>query len=280
MILVTGATGKVGSETVRLLADAGRPARAFVRDPRRAAFGPGVGVAVGDLDDPATIDAAMDGVDVLVLVSPSVPAQEIAVVDVAARRGVGHVVKVTNHRATDDSPVPRRRDHAAIEAHLRSRGLSHTLLAPNLFMQNLLAFAPEIRETDGFRMSSGDGRSGMVDARDVAGVAAAVAAAPEDHAGRTILLTGPELLSYDDVARDLGEARGRPVEHRRITPAEHRDAMVRAGVPEQVAASNAQVFGLVAEGDTVWLSDEVEAITGRPPRTLRAFAAEHAEVFR
>ncbi|AEW99651.1 aerobic azoreductase (plasmid) [Streptantibioticus cattleyicolor NRRL 8057 = DSM 46488] len=280
MILVTGATGNVGSEAVRLLAARRHPTRALVRDPARASAVDGVEIAVGDFGRPDTLDAALCGVDTVVLVTPSVPEQEIAVIDSALRQGVRHIVKITNHKAAADSPVDRRRDHARIEAHLKATGLGHTLLAPNLYMQNLLAVAPAVKETAGFVMSAGDGRFGMIDARDVAATAAAVAAAPSGHAGRTYLLTGPELITFGDVARALTDVLGHPVAYRRISPDEHRAAMIRAGVPEPVAASNAQVFGLIAEGDAAWLSDDVASVTGERPRDLRTFLTEHVAAFR
>ncbi|MEU7043188.1 SDR family oxidoreductase [Streptomyces varsoviensis] len=282
MIVVTGATGKIGSETVRLLAQRGAATKALVRDPSRApggSFPDGVEIAVGDFERPDTLDAAMRGADTVVLISTSVPAHEIAAIDSAVRQGVRHVVKITNHKASESSPVDRRRDHARIEAHLRASGLAFTLLAPNLLMQNLFAFAPMIKQTRGFVMSAGDGRFGMVDSRDVSATAAAVAAAPAEHAGRTYLLTGPELITYDDVAEALTDALGHEIEYRRLSPAEHREAMIEAGVPEPAATSNAQVFGLIADGDAAWLSDDVAAVTGAPPRSLRTFVADHVSAF-
>jgi uncharacterized protein YbjT (DUF2867 family) len=271
MILVTGATGNVGSEAVRLLADQRLPVRALVRDPARAPHGP-VEIAVGDFDRPETLDAAMRDVDTVLLVSPAVPAQEIAVIDSAVRAGVTHVVKITS-KASADSPVDRRRGQARIEAHLLGSGMAWTLLRSNAYMQNLLALAPMIRQTGGFVMSAGDGQVGMIDARDVAAAAAAIVAAPAAHAGKTYWLTGPELVTYADVAEELA------AEYRRISPGEHREAMIRAGVPEPVANSNAQAFGLIAEGDAAWLSPDVESLTGRRPRTLRNFVAEHVAAF-
>ncbi|MDJ1134698.1 SDR family oxidoreductase [Streptomyces iconiensis] len=283
MILVTGATGKIGTEAVRLLAGQGLPVRALVRDAARApqdGSWNGIEIAVGDLDQPDTLDAAMTGVDTLLLISPSVPAQEIAAIDSAARRAVKHVVKITNHKATADSPVDRRRDHARIEAHLKASGLAYTLLAPNLLMQNLFLVTPMIRQTHGFAMSAGDGRFGMIDSRDVSAAAAAVAADPTGHEGRTYLLTGPELITYADVAAELTRALGQEIEYRRLTPDQHREEMVRAGLPEPVAASNAQVFGLIAEGDAAWLSDDVATLTGHDPRGLRTFVTDHVTAFK
>jgi uncharacterized protein YbjT (DUF2867 family) len=277
MILVTGATGNVGSAAVRLLAARHHPVRALVRDPSRAPHR-NVEIVIGDFGRPDTLDAAMRGIDTVLLVSPAVPAQEIAVIDSAVRQGVTHVVKITS-KASADSPVDRRRGQAQIEAHLDTAGLAYTLLRSNAYMQNLLALAPMIRQTGGFVMSAGDGQVGMIDARDVAAVAAAVAAAPKEHAGQTYWLTGPGLISYADVARELSAALGHAVGYRRISPAEHRAAMIAAGVPEAVATSNAQAFGLIAEGDAAWLSDDVKSITGTPPRPLRSFITDHITAF-
>jgi uncharacterized protein YbjT (DUF2867 family) len=128
-------------------------------------------------------------------------------------------------------------------------------------------------------MSAGDGQVGMIDARDVAATAAAVATAPRAHVGRTYWLTGPDLITYADVAKELSDALGYTVQYRRTTPAEHRAAMIRAGVPETVASSNDQAFGLIAEGDAAWLSEDAESITGTAPCTLRTFIADHIAAF-
>lgn len=277
MILITGATGNVGSEAVRLLAAQRQPIRALVRDPARVPHGP-VEIATGDFDRPETLDAAMRDIDTVLLVSPAVPAQEIAVVDSAVRAGVTHIVKITS-KASADSPVDRRRGQALIEAHLESTGVARTLLRSNAYMQNLLALAPMIRQTGSFVMSAGDGQVGMIDARDVAGAAAAIVADPARHAGMTYSLTGPELVTYTDVARELTDALGRPVEYRRITPGEHREVMIRAGLPEPVAISNSQAFDLIAQGDAAWLSPDFESLTGRHPRSLHTYLAEHAGAF-
>ncbi|MEV6442975.1 NmrA family NAD(P)-binding protein [Amycolatopsis sp. NPDC051716] len=282
MILVTGATGTVGSETVRLLSARHQPARALVRDPSRVAHRAGLAdeieVVTGDFDHPDTLDAALAGVGTVILVSPAVPAQEIAVVDSAVRNGVTHIVKITS-KASPDSPVDRRRGQARIEAHLAATGLPHTLLRSNAYLQNLLALAPSVRQTRNFTMSAGDGQIGMIDARDVAAAATRVALAPAAHAGRTYRLTGPALITYGDIAKELSRTLGHHIEYRRISPDEHRAAMLRAGLPEAVATSNAQAFGLIAEGDAAWLTDEVATLTGAAPRSPQAFIAEHAAAF-
>jgi uncharacterized protein YbjT (DUF2867 family) len=280
MILVTGATGKVGSAAVRLLRQRDRPVTALVRDPDRAAplAAAGAAIARADFDDPASIDQAMAGVDTVILVSPAVPAQELNVVASAARHGVKSVIKVTS-QASADSPIARRRGQAEIEAGLAASGLPHTLLRTNAFMQNTLALAPAIARTGGFGSSAGQGRVGMVDARDVAAVAAEIATAPEPHAGRTYWLTGPALISYPDVAAVLSGVLGRPVAYRPLSFEEDRAAMIAAGVPAPIAEMNAQAFSLIAEGEAAWLSEDIPALLGRPARSYERFAADFAAAF-
>jgi uncharacterized protein YbjT (DUF2867 family) len=279
MILVTTA-GKVGAETVRLLREQELPVRVLARDPAKAAAlaDAGAEVAKGDLDIPASIDEAMTGATAVVLVSPAVPAQELNVVASAARAGVGHIVKATS-KAPADSPIARRRWQAEIEAGLAASGIAHTLLRSNAYMQNILVLAPAIAATSSFGSAAGKGRTGLVDTRDVAAVAARIAASPAVHAGKTYWLTGPELVSNYDVAAVLSRLLGRTVTYRELTLEENRDAMIRAGVPEQVAEMNAQAFSLTADGDAEWVTEDVPALLGRPARSFERFATDYAAAF-
>ena len=279
MILVTTA-GKVGSEAACLLAQRGVPVRVLVRDPEKgkALAAAGAEIAVGDLAVPASIDEAMAGVTSVVLVSPAVAAQELNVVASAARAGVGHVVKATS-KASADSPIARRRWQTEIEAGLAASGLPHTLLRSNAYMHNVLALAPAIAKTSGFGSSAGQGTIGMIDARDVATVAASIAASPAPHAGKTYWLTGPALISYYDVAAVLSELVGRTITYRELTFDQDKEAMIRAGVPEQIAEMNAQAASLTADGDAAWVTDDVPALLGRPARSFAEFAADYANAF-
>ena len=280
MILITTA-GKVGSETAWLLAKREVSVRVLVRDPEKATAlaQAGVEVAEGDLEVPATIEEAMQGVSTVVLVSPGVePAQEINVVDAAARAGVGHVVKLTS-KASPDSQIARQRWHAQIERGLAASGLPHTLLRSNAYMQNTLMLAPSIARTGGFASSIGAGRVGMVDSRDVADTAAAIAADPAGHAGKTYWLSGPELVTYADVATALSRLLGRTVTFRPQSREEDEAAMVRAGLPQPVAAMNALALSLFAEGEAEWLSRDVPNLLGRPARSYERFATDHVAAF-
>jgi uncharacterized protein YbjT (DUF2867 family) len=227
---------------------------------------------------PESIDDAMEGIGAVVLVSPAVVAQELNVVRSAAHAGVEHIVKASS-KASPDSPIARRRGQIEIEVGLAASGVPHTILRSNAYMQNFLALAPAIANTGAFGSATGMGQVGLVDARDVAAVAVEIVKSPGAHAGKTYLLTGPELLSYYDVAALLASQLGRAVTYHELTLAENREAMIHAGVPEQIADMNAQAFSLIADGDAAWLSDDIESILGRSSRSFAQFAADYRSAF-
>jgi uncharacterized protein YbjT (DUF2867 family) len=279
MILVTTA-GKVGTEAALLLRRRELPVRVLVRDPGKAKTlaDAGVEVAAGDLDVPASIDAAMTGVTAVILVSPAVPAQELNVVASAARARVGHVVKATS-KASADSPIARRRGQTEIEAGLAASGLPHTLLRSNAYMQNVLALAPAIDATSGFGSAAGKGRAGMVDARDVAAVAA-VALTEPGHAGAHYDVTGPEALSYQDVAVKLTAALGRPVSYVDAPDSAVRQALLGAGLSPWFADALVGLYQDYRRSGTVGyaaqVTDTVQRLTGRPARSLDDLLSEIA----
>lgn len=279
MILVTTA-GKVGSETARLLAEREKPVRVLVRDVARSAnlAESGVEVVVGDLDDKRTIDAAMQGVTGVVLVSLAVPAQELNVVESAVTAGVDHVVKITS-KASADSPIARRRAQHEIESGLIASGLGYTLLRNNAYMQNFLMLAPAIAKAASFASATGAGRVGHVDARDVAAVAVEIAASPASHAGKTYWPTGPESLSGAQVAEIFSRVLGREITFTPISPEEQREAMIAVGLPATVATDNAQALALMAEGDCNYVTEDVPSLLGRPARSFEEFVRDNARAF-
>ena len=262
LILVTTA-GKIGAEASRLLAERGAAVRVLVRNPEKvtALAQAGVDVCRGDLEVPATIDAAMRGVTSVVLVSPAIPRQELNVIASAVRARVQHVVKITS-KASADSPIARRRGQFDIEEGLIASGLGYTLLKNNAYMQNFLMMARAIAETSSFGTATGDGRIGHVDARDVAAVAAEIAASPAAHAGKTYWPTGPEVLSAKEVAVVFSRVLGRTITFHPITVAEQKQAMLDVGLPEHVAEDNARAVALMAGGDCDYVTSDVATMAG------------------
>jgi uncharacterized protein YbjT (DUF2867 family) len=278
MILVIGATGTVGSEVVRQLVATGERPRALVRDPATAhqQLGDQVEHVVGDLDRPETIAAALAGVDRVFLLttqSSRQPEWERAVIGAAARAGVGQLVKLSVFRANEQSPLQVARQHGQAERVLAQSGLAATILRPVFFMQNLLAMVHD----GAIATAAGDGRVAMVDARDIAAVAVATLTGG-GHAGKTYTLTGPEALSFYQVASILSRQTGRPLRHVRVPPDKVRVALQGRGVAAWYADDMAKLHSMLAVGYEEVVTDDIHRVTGRPPRTLAQFAGDHAGV--
>lgn len=283
MILVTGSTGKVGSELVQRLAAQGARVRALVRGPAGAALlaTPGVEVVRGDLGDPASLDAAMGGVERLFLLSGVDPRQaelQGNAVEAARRAGLQHIVKLGAAGTSLDSPITVARLHARTEQQIEASGIPFTFIKPALFMQFLMTHAPSIRSEGAFYMPMRDGRVPMVDVRDIAAVAAA-ALTGQGHEGRSYTVTGPEALSMGDAARKLGQALGRRVQYVDVPPDAAREAMIGQGVPAWFVEDLLKLMDVFAAGYAATVSPDVEKATGREPRSFDAFARDFAQVF-
>lgn len=279
-ILVTGANGTTGRHLIAELKRHGAPLRALVRSRARAAAveGTGVPMVVGDLADPASLAAALDGVESVYLVSSTSPrTAELHgnLVDEARRAGVRHLVRQSALGAAPGSPNVLLRGHAEAEAHLESSGVAFTHLRPAWFMQNLLAYAPWIAAHGDLSIPAGDGTLAMIDARDVARAAAAVLTG-EGHEGRTYRLTGPEALGFARVAEILSRVLGRPVRYRQPPPDEARRELLAAGTPEWLADSLLALYRHAPVDPPAEVSGDVEAVTGAAPTPLSTFVRDHA----
>jgi len=277
MILVTGATGTIGREVFRRLAAAGEQPRAFVRDPQiaRTRLGDAAEHVVGDLDRPETVESALAGVDRIFLLtrqSSRQPQQERSVIEAAARSGARRLVKLSVFRADDRSPLQIARQHRHAERAIERSGLAYTLVRPVFLMQNLLGMVRD----GAIRTAAGDGRVAMVDARDVAAVAVAALTGRRCD-GKTHTLTGPQPLSFDEVAEVLSEQTGTRIRHLRVAPDDVRHALERSGVERWFAEDMATLHGMLAAGYEDLVTDDVRAATGTAPGTLAEFAREFAD---
>src|SRR5688572_2169400 len=186
-ILITGATGTVGSQLTKQLDAAGQKVRVLTRDPKKAESlkGKNVEIVQGDLANPSSLDKAFAGVDavfVLVSGSPDQVKQEKNAFDAAKKAGVKHVVNLSVAGANTQSPISLARWHAESEEALKSSGLNWTILQPMTFMQNMLANAGSIKGEGKFYGAVKNGRIPMIDAVDIAATAAAVLTKPQAHA--------------------------------------------------------------------------------------------------
>lgn len=283
MILVTGATGTVGSHLVRELANSGVPTRALVRsvDAVSSLLDIGIEPTVGAFEDDDSLRRALAGVERVFLLSPAgtdaMVDQQLRVFEAVTRGSdVSHVVKlssITADEATDASIVAA---HRQIEEALERSGIAWTHLRPNWFMQNELANGRSIG-TDGVFQAPDVSRVSMIDARDVAAVAAQVLTG-DGHEGNAYTLTGPEPLSYADVAVVYSRVLDRPVRWQRVTLGEARAAMVASGLPVELAAGFCEVLRRYHQGGvTEHVSPAVAELIGREPRTFDQFVRDHAD---
>jgi uncharacterized protein YbjT (DUF2867 family) len=230
MILITGATGTVGSEVVKRLSAHGVHVRAVTRDPRKvdAQRLPHVHVVQGDFEDINAMRRACSGVDRAFLVTNSTERtehQQIAFTRVAHQSGVRHIVKLSQLHADAISPGRFLRSHAAVEAAVHASGLTFTLLRPNLYMQGLLNFRQSIQEQSAFFAAAGDARISAVDVRDLADVAVA-ALTTAQHDNKSYALTGPDALTFAEMAHQLSRAVGRIITFVDVPPESMRAALL------------------------------------------------------
>ena len=284
MILVTGPTGNIGRHLVDELLNSGMPIRALVHDAEKAGelADRGVGVVVGSFDDRDALDRALSGVDRLFLLSPpgveQMIEQQTEVVDRAAAAGVENVVKQSSIAVDEDTEAAIIRAHRRIEEHIERSRVRWTHLRPNWFMQNELVQADSIA-SDGVFFAPDVTRVSMIDARDIAAVAAHVLTR-DGHEGKAYVLTGPEPLSYQDLAEHYSRALGRPVRWSEVTLEQARESMLDAGLPEVLSTGFTQVMARYRNGGvTAAVSPEVERLLGRPPRSFEQFLADHGAQF-
>jgi uncharacterized protein YbjT (DUF2867 family) len=283
MILVTGATGAVGSAVVEHLVADGQPVRALVRDPAKAAgvLPESVELARGDLLDAASIGAALEGVDRMFLLSPPderMLDMEHNAVAAAKAANLRHLVKLS---VMDADPAARSyfaRVHGQAEAAVRESGVPFTFLRPTFFMQNLLGSAGMIKSQGAIYQPAGNGAAAYIDVEDIAAVGATVLTSA-GHEGKTYTLTGPELLTFAQVAEILSRVLGKPVRYVDIPRDTAKQAMLQMGMPEWYAEAISQLMDDLRDGKMARVTRDVEDVTGRPPRTFEQFAIEHREAF-
>ena len=278
-ILVTGATGTVGSELVRLLTEAGAEVKAGTRRPAHAVALADSGVEVVELDyrQPATFDAAVEWADRVFLQPPPFDpdAHEtlVPLLDWAVQARTGHVVTLSamGMEVRDDLPIRR------LERHIEASGVDYTFLRPNFFMQNFgRGFLGErIRTSGSFAMPVADARVSVVDGRDVAAVAAACLTAG-GHAGRAYTLTGSEALTHSEIADLIGSAVGKPVEFETASDEDMLGWLTDAGWRGDVAGVVIALYQSVRAGVRADVTGDVEAVLGRAPKSFADFAREQA----
>lgn len=284
MILLTGATGTVGSWLVPELRAAGASIRAMTRDPARLTAPPEVQVVRGDYEDPASLRVAAAGVDVLfLLTAPSAPGpqHDLAMLEAARVAGVRRVVRLsaigTGERYAGKTIGAA---HEVADQAVRASGMDWTLLRPTTFASNTLWWADAIRAGAPIPNLLGDARQGVIDPADVAAVAARVLASPAAaHRERTYRLTGPELLTVPDQAAILEKALGRPVKLVDTLPAVAGEQMLASGMNPGAVDQIVTGSAWARAGHNAVVTDEVASILNRASTSFSVWVDRNRTAF-
>jgi uncharacterized protein YbjT (DUF2867 family) len=285
MILLTGATGKTGGAVADELIKRGVSLRALVRDADKAVAlqEAGVELIVGDAGDRDAVAKALEGVEKATLILPNSQEQqdmEMQFVDLAVAAGVKHLVKLSSFEAVAEATCPIPALHYAVEQRIRASGLGWTMIRPNFFMQNLFANSFTIKSEGKFYMPMGDGVTVMIDCRDI-GAAFAEVLVGTGHEGQSYEISGPEVMTFHDVAEQFSEVLGKQVEYVNQDPAVYREMITPFLTSEWHANSIMQLFGEIADGvRPPNVTDTFSKLVGREPISFRQFVRDYIGIFK
>lgn len=284
MILVTGAMGRIGTAAVDHLTSRRISTRALVPSLRQVPWlaQTGAELMVGDCDDLSCLDRALEGVTAVILISrPFAEHVDLQrrLIDRCQTQGIRRVVKLSVAGAHENSPAEAARWHWRAEAHLRATVAEPCVVSAGRTMQDLLHQTPLLLAHHTLVGCQGNGVAADVDARDVGAVLAGIATASTIPSS-TVLVTGPNAISRQEVAAQLGQALGLLLRYVACTPTELRQVLVGAGINAWQADDLVAYEAAAADGHWQTVTDIVPRWTGRPARTFEAFAAETAASLR
>jgi len=288
MILVTGSTGRPGSAVIREFVRSGRPVRALVRTPEKAAALPvalNVEIVHGDMLWPETLTDALAGVQRILMISgagPNMLETQATFIDAARNAGVAHIVKFSGGDSVDGFDPERfrsTRSHEQIQRYLQASGLAWTMLRPSQFMEVYLEEIPTIASTGTLELPLGTARLAPVSIDDIAAVAHRVLTS-SGHEGRTYSMTGPQALTMGEIAGAIADAIGKPVRYLDVSSEEKQRKWLAAGYPPQRAAAFAQLFDERRRLATSTVDLSTHRRFSVEPETFGQFAVRHAAAFR
>lgn len=285
MILVTGASGSVGSEVLAAVIKTGKPVKAAYRSAQDSRKPPaGIAAVIADFADQDGLQKALQGIETLFLVCSPIPQLvelESNAIEAAQAAGVRHIV-LNSALGAGDYAKSFPSWHRQVEDKLKASGSGYTILRPNTFMQNIVAYnAPSIRAQGAFYSAMGDAKISFIDVRNIAEVAAKILANPTAHAGKTYELNGPEDLNYTEVAALISKVTGRPVQFVNIPEGDQRKAMLDLKMPGwQVDAllDLQRYYSVAKKGAEV--TPVLEQLLGHPAIRMEQYLRENKDAFR
>ncbi len=282
-IAVTGATGELGGRVAQAITNLNMGQRLVVRDERRVAKFDGAEIreVPGGYADPEGFGAALEGVATLLLVSaeesPDRVAEHLAAIDAAVAAGVERIVYTSFLGAAPDSTFLLGRDHHRTEEAIRASGLAFTFLRDSFYMDFIPFFAGSERT---FRGPAGDGRLSPVSRDDVAAVAVEVLTTAGSHDGKAYDLTGPELFTLAEAAERLTGYTGEPYSYVEETIEEAWESRRPSGAADWMIEGWISTYTAIADGSLDRVSGDIEAVSGRRPKSLEQTLDAHPELLR
>jgi uncharacterized protein YbjT (DUF2867 family) len=278
--LITGATGDVGSRVVEHLLKRNIRPRVLVRNEAKARslFGERVDIFVGDLAEPASIRDALRGAETIYLVNvgPDIPRRDESAAVLAREEGVKRIVKLSSLDVEHGLAIGAW--HEKGEAAIRAVGIPFTFVRPTGFMSNLLAWAHSIKTEKIVRSSTADGRRPFIHSEDIAAVSVE-ALVSTNYVGQSLPLTGPDSLSFGEVAAIIAKAIGEPLKYQAISDEEARERYSKISGSPQETEAHVALWRAIREGRLANVTHDVERILGRKPIALAQWAAENANSF-
>lgn len=283
MILITGATGNNGRDLIRQLTAIGQRVRALVRKPTEATKldGSNIEVAAGDFDQPESLEAALQGVEKAFLLTPVAERfvqWQNDFIQAAQRAKIKHLVKFSAMGAHARSASELLKLHAETDEVLRHSGVPFTILQPNGFHQNMLSLANTIKAQGVFYWPFKNASQSTVDVRDISAVAVK-AFVSSGHEGKTYVITGPEALTFQEVAEKLSAVLGRKIQYVDVPISAAADEMRKSGMPDWNVHAVSELLAYFATGAVATVTDTVPRLLGRPATSFEQFVKDHREAF-
>jgi len=283
MILITGASGSVGKTVLQEACRKESKVRAMYRSEEEAAKAPsGCEVVLADYSDKQSLRNALQGVTSVFVVCSPIPQLvelESNMLDACKESGVKHVV-LNSALGAGDYGKSFPGWHRKVEDKLKATGMSYTLLRPNGFLQNIVAYnAPSIRTQGAFYVAMGDAKVSYVDVSDIA-VVAVKALAGGAHSGKTYELNGPEAISNQELAKRISKATGRTVNYVDIPESAQREAMLGLGMPEWQVTALLELQQYYKQGGGAKTDGLLKALIEREPVKLDQYLTANAREFR
>lgn len=284
MILITGATGKTGSATAKSLGEKGERFRALIRNEEKKEGLESIGgeVVIGSIENTDVVNQSMQGVKTVLVLLPNSESQlalEKQLVDSAKQAGVERIVKMSSIEATPDATSPIPKLHLESEEYIKQSGLAWTMIKPNFYMQNLLASAGTIKDQGKIFLPMGEGKTGMIDTTDVGKVIAKVLS-EDGHESMNHEITGPEILSFYEVAEIFSKALGKQVDYVDVPMDAYKETLGQFLTNQWHLDAVIDLFKGIAEGGIEDKTNTFNELTGETPKSLSQFLAENSFIFK